>query len=214
MMAITRRPGAARPGLSRERIVVAALALVGEHGLPGLTVRRLGEALGCQAMSIYHYFPSKRALQDALVERAVAGIREPEPDLDPIARLRFIGLEYRAMAHRYPKLLPLLALHRLHMPAGRILIARTLRHFRTALSDDRLAAQAFRIFGCYVLGAVLDETLNDAVGPSTAEPAGEEIPGSTYELGLEIVLNGIAGLATMAPERVRPSAKPVVRPKH
>jgi hypothetical protein len=44
-------------------------------------------------------------------------------------------------------LFPLLALHRLNMPAGVAFIERMLRHFHDALPDDKLAAQAFRLFG-------------------------------------------------------------------
>ena len=74
----------------------------------------------------------------------------------------------------YPRLFPLAALHRLNMPAGVAFIERMLRHFRAALPDDRLAAQAFRIFGYYVIGAALDETAGYAAGPSAAEPVSDD----------------------------------------
>jgi len=80
-----------RVPLSRQRIVATAMALVEEHGLPALTFRRLGKALGCEAMSVYHYFPSKRHLLDALVEDTLAGIGEPPADCEPVDRLRFLG---------------------------------------------------------------------------------------------------------------------------
>ena len=54
----TGRGGAPEP-LSRERIVEAALALVQADGLAGLSTRKLGQSLGCEAMSIYHHFPGK-----------------------------------------------------------------------------------------------------------------------------------------------------------
>ena len=221
-----------RVPLSRERIVATAMALVEEHGLAALTFRRLGEALGCEAMSVYHYFPSKRHLLDALVEELLAGIGEAPADLEPVDRLRFLGWEYRSMAHRHPKLFPLAALHRLNMPAGVAFIERMLRHFRAVLPDDRLAAQAFRIFGYYVIGAALDETAGYAAGPSAAEPVSDDFIArecprlvaaapyfkrpyfeSTFELGLEMMLSGIAQLrATMLADALR-APKPVVRPK-
>ncbi len=223
-----------RPPLSAERIVAAALALIETHGLPAFTFRRLGEALRCEAMSVYHYFPSKRHLMDALVAHVLAGIGEPPADLDPIGRLRFIGWEYRAMAHRHPRFFPHAALHRLNMPAGVAFIERILRHFHAALGDDRLAAQAFRIFGYYVIGAALDETAGYAAGPSSASPVADdyiarECPrlaasapyfkpayfDSTFELGLEMMLKGIADLRA-GPQAATPlprAPKPVVRPK-
>ncbi len=63
------RPGAA---LSRERIAAAAMALVDREGLPALSTRRLGDELGCEAMSIYHHFPNKAHLMDALVDLMLA----------------------------------------------------------------------------------------------------------------------------------------------
>ena len=227
----SRRAGV-RVALSREGIVGAALAIVEARGLPALTFRRLGEALGCEAMSVYHYFPSKRHLLDALVAHALAGIREPAAGLDPIDGLRFIGREYRAMAHRHPSLFPLVALHRLDMPAGVAFVERMLRHFHAALPDDRQAAQAFRIFGYYVIGAALDETAGCAAGPSAAEPVTDEFIArecprlaaaapyfkpahfeSTFDLGFELMLKGIAELRTSLMAHVRAPPKPVVRPK-
>ena len=220
-----------RVALSRERIVEAALALVERRGLGGFTTRGLGTALGCEAMSVYHHFPSKRHLQDAMVERVIGGIADPPGGLDPIDGLRFLGREFRAMAHRHPRLFPIVALHRLNMPAGIGFIERMLGHFHAALPDDRMAAQAFRVFGYYVVGAALDETSGYAEGPSSAAPVADEyivheaprlaaaVPyfkqsyfDSTFESGFEIMLNGIANqrAGLLASQR---APKPVVRPK-
>jgi AcrR family transcriptional regulator len=57
-----------RAGLSRELVLDAAVALVDSDGLDGLTMRRLGAALGVEAMTLYHYVPNKAALLDGLVE--------------------------------------------------------------------------------------------------------------------------------------------------
>jgi AcrR family transcriptional regulator len=227
-----RRKGENARPLSRERIVDAALALVDQHGLPALTFRRLGAALDCEAMSLYHYFSSKRHLLDALVEKTLEGIREPPAELDPIERLRFLGFEYRAMAHRYPRFFPHAALHRLNMPAGVAFIERMLGHFRAALPDDRLAAQVFRIFGYYVVGAALDETSGYAAGPSAADPVSDEhivrecpqlaasapyfkAPWfqSTFELGFEMLLKGIDDAREALLANAARAPKPVVRPK-
>ena len=218
--------------LSRQRIVEVALGVVAQHGLPGLTFRRLGEALQCEAMSIYHYFPSKQHLLDAMVEKMLAGIGEPPASMEPVERLRFLGFEYRAMAHRYPKFFPLAALHRLNMPAGVAFIERMLGHFRAAVPDDRLAAQTFRLFGYYLVGAALDETAGYAVGPSAAEPVSDEHIAlectqlaasapyfkapwfqSTFDLGLDMLLKGIDEVRASLLANPGRSPKPTVRPK-
>jgi len=218
--------------LSRQRIVEVALGLVDRHGLSGLTFRRLGEALRCEAMSIYHYFPSKQHLVDAMVGNLVAGIAEPPAHLEPIERLRFLGFEYRAMAHRYPRFFPLAALHRLNMPEGVVFIERMLRHFRAAVPDDRLAAQTFRMFGYYVVGAALDETAGYAAGRSAAASVSDEYIArecpqlaaaapyfkapwfeSTFELGLEMLLKGIEEVRAALLANPARSPKPILRPK-
>ena len=57
-----------RAGLSRGLVLDAAVALVDSEGLDGLSMRKLGAALGVEAMTLYHYVPNKAALLDGLVE--------------------------------------------------------------------------------------------------------------------------------------------------
>lgn len=163
-----RRPR--RQPLTRKRIVEAALAVVEESGLAAFSTRRLGERLGCEAMSIYHHFPSKQHLLDALVEHAIASVEVPEPGPDGEARLRRTLESYRAMAHRWPALFPLVALHRLNMPAGIRFIESVLRVIHYKMQDPELTARHFRAVGYYLIGACLDETAGYARGPSAAEP--------------------------------------------
>src|SRR5438045_9147749 len=123
------------PPLSRERIVEAALVLIDDEGLAAFSTRKLGQRLGCEAMSIYHHFPSKQHLLDALVEHAIASVEVPEPGPDAEARLRRTLDSYRAMARRWPALFPLVALHRLNMPAGIRFIESVLRVIHAELAD-------------------------------------------------------------------------------
>lgn len=60
-----------RAGLSRGLVLDAAVALVDSDGLDGLSMRKLGAALGVEAMTLYHYLPNKAALLDGLVEWVV-----------------------------------------------------------------------------------------------------------------------------------------------
>jgi AcrR family transcriptional regulator len=60
-----------RAGLSRELVLDAAVALVDRDGLDGLSMRKLGAALGVEAMTLYHYLPNKASLLDGLVEWVV-----------------------------------------------------------------------------------------------------------------------------------------------
>jgi AcrR family transcriptional regulator len=167
-----RRP--AREPLTRERIVEAALAVVDDEGLATFSTRKLGERLGCEAMSIYHHFPSKHHLLDALVEHAIGSVEVPEPGPDGEERLRRTLESYRAMARRWPKLFPLVALHRLNTPAGIRFIESVLRVIHARMQDPELTARHFRAMGYYLNGACLDETAGYAKGPSAAEPVDDD----------------------------------------
>jgi AcrR family transcriptional regulator len=204
----TRRAGATP--LSRERIVRAALALVDRDGLEGFSTRNLGRALGCEAMSIYHFFPSKQHLVDALVDEAIASIEFPDGRLPAVERLRRVCHAYRAMAHRHARLFPLVAVHRLNTETGVRFIEKVLAITREAAGDDERAARFFRALGYFLMGTGLDETSGYAKGPSAAQPVANEFIGrecpqlvksakyfqrdawdTTFELGLEAMLRGL-----------------------
>ena len=200
----------AREPLSRERIVDAALELVERDGLTAFSTRKLGQDLGCEAMSIYHHFSSKAHLLDALVDHAVAGVALPARDLDPLERIRRVGYGFRAMAHKHPKLFQLIGLHRLNSATGLTLLNEVLQMFRDAGFDAKTAAHLFRAFSYYVVGAALDETAGYAKGPSSLTPVPDtEVPlrfprvaevgpyfkrehfDTTFAAGLDMLLEGI-----------------------
>ena len=76
-------PSAKREGLTKERVIDAALRLVDRDGLDKLSMRKLGAELGVDPMAVYHYIPNKAALLDGLIEAVmnelgVAPEREPD----------------------------------------------------------------------------------------------------------------------------------------
>ena len=66
--------------LDRDRIVETALDLMDQRGVEWLTMRRLAEALGVSAPTLYWHLPDKRALHDACVDRALREITVPTPE--------------------------------------------------------------------------------------------------------------------------------------
>jgi len=212
--------------LSRERIVEAALALVADESLAGFSTRKLGERLGCQAMSIYHHFPSKQRLIDALVDHAMASIDTAPTQSDPLERLRHMLRSYREMANRFPALYPLLSVHRLNTPTGVATIERFIAVMHEVVPDAELAARHFRTIGYYITGAALDETSGYARGPSAAEPVSDAYVAAhcphlmasapffkpqhwqaTYELGLDALLARIQADGAMVRKRAKPKAR-------
>ena len=68
---------AAGVGIQQEVIVRAALTLLDEVGLEGLTMRRLATALKIQAPSLYWHFPNKQALLDGMADAIFGAVALP-----------------------------------------------------------------------------------------------------------------------------------------
>jgi AcrR family transcriptional regulator len=73
-----RTSAANRAPLSRARIISVAVDLVDHEGVQKLTMRRLAQLLGVEAMSIYSHVPSKRAVLDGLSEEISLRIECPQ----------------------------------------------------------------------------------------------------------------------------------------
>src|SRR3954464_16006800 len=171
-------PPSHRVPLSRERIVAAAIAFIEEHGLPGLTMRRLGEALGVEAMSLYRYVPGREDLLDAVVQRIT---EEVEGDDDVYAEPRdgwqdfLIRLAHgvRRVAPAHPKGFPLVASRPLEAPWLRpplrslLWVERFLQALQADGFDDDEVAGAYRAYTSFLLGHLLLEvsTHGADVGP-------------------------------------------------
>ena len=96
--------------LTREELLDAALAIVDTEGLAALTMQRLADAVGVEAMSLYHHVPSKAVLLDWTVDRVRSEMRLPEPVPDDWAdALEAVFVEYRRVLTAHPNLLPLSA---------------------------------------------------------------------------------------------------------
>lgn len=68
-----------RTPLTRDTIVETAIKLLDADGISGLSMRRLGDALGVEAMAIYHHFANKDAMLDAVAARIIEDTGEGLP---------------------------------------------------------------------------------------------------------------------------------------
>ena len=83
------------PQGTRHRILQIALTLMAQRGVDGTSMRDLASAADLNVASLYHYFPSKRDLLEAvLVEHGFLPVRagEPLPDADPSAQSKLSTL--------------------------------------------------------------------------------------------------------------------------
>src|SRR3954447_8869872 len=70
----------ARPALSLELIVTTALRLLDEGGIDALSMRKVADALGTGAASLYAYVASKEELIEHVLDRVIGELEVPPPD--------------------------------------------------------------------------------------------------------------------------------------
>jgi AcrR family transcriptional regulator len=90
--------------LDVDRIVDAAIAIAGETGLDGLSMRKVAEQLGVGTMSLYTYVPGKPELIDLMLDATIEP-SVPHEDAPWRARLQRVADENWARVHRHPWLL-------------------------------------------------------------------------------------------------------------
>jgi AcrR family transcriptional regulator len=207
----------ARPRLTRERVLETAVARADAGGLEALSMRKLGQELGVEAMALYHHFANKEALVDAMVDVVFSEIDVPEaePDWRAAMRRRAISVRDALMRHRWAIGL---------MESRRTPGAANLRHhdavigsLRSGGFDIAMAAHAYSLLDSYIYGFALTKMnlpfqASEEVGEVAQTmlepfPAGEyphllEIlndhvmkPGYDYgdefEYGLDLILDGL-----------------------
>jgi AcrR family transcriptional regulator len=69
-----------RKPLSRERILGAALEVADEQGIEALSMRKLGQSLGYEAMSLYNHVANKDDLLDGILDLVLAEMEPPAAD--------------------------------------------------------------------------------------------------------------------------------------
>ncbi len=156
-MSASSRPNTGRrAGLSRDRVIAAALALVDREGIEALTMRRLAADLGVEAMSLYHWFPNKSSILEGLVEAVIQEMDQPvlAPGTDPAEALIAGAWAYRRVLLAHPNALPVLIARPLATPEGLQGIERALEILWAAGFPPAQAIGAVRAVGAYVLGDV------------------------------------------------------------
>jgi len=141
-------PKQERDRLDRDRIVKAAVALVDREGLEGLSMRKLGRELAVEAMALYHYFPSKDALIDAIVEAVVGEMGAPSEAGSWKERLRERFQSYRQLAQAHPHVFPLVGKRAVKNPEALAPVEQMLEILRGAGFSPEEALQATPTLRC------------------------------------------------------------------
>ncbi|GGL28147.1 TetR/AcrR family transcriptional regulator [Nocardia jinanensis] len=97
---------------SREQLQVAALALVDEQGLAGLTMRNLAAELGTGAMTIYNYVDGREGLEELVTEAVMGETRWIETAGDWPAQVLAIAEGMWRAVRAHPHAIPLILTRR------------------------------------------------------------------------------------------------------
>ncbi|HEX4227286.1 MAG TPA: TetR/AcrR family transcriptional regulator [Bryobacteraceae bacterium] len=90
-------------GLTRERIVAAAIAIADEDGLAAVSIRRVASDLESSAMALYHYVPSKQDLLNMMLDATYGEFElAAEHVADWRAALHHFAWESRRCLQRHP----------------------------------------------------------------------------------------------------------------
>ena len=219
-----------RTPLSRERVLRAAVVFADESGIATLTMRKLGGALGVEAMSLYNHVASKGNLLDGMIDLVFSEIDLPSGGAGWKTAMRQLAISARQVLSRHPWAIGLMESRSSPGPA-------TLRHHDAVIGSLReagfpvaLAAHAFSVLDAYIYGFALQEaSLPFDTGEQTAELARvilarftpDQYPhlteltvehvlqpgydyGNEYEFGLDLILDGLGRARDTAPSLSAP----------
>ncbi|HWJ63658.1 MAG TPA: TetR/AcrR family transcriptional regulator C-terminal domain-containing protein [Acidimicrobiales bacterium] len=146
-----------RPPLSRERVVAAGVELADAEGAEALSMRKLAQSLGVEAMSLYHHVANKDELLDGMVDVVFAEVHLPVAEGPWQVEVRARCASLREVLLRHPWAVGLLNSRRNPGMA-------TLVHHDAVIGcllaggfDIRGAAQVFAMIDAYVYGFVVQE---------------------------------------------------------
>ena len=210
-----------RAPLTRDRVLRAAVTLADEIGLESLSMRKLGEAVGVEAMSLYNHVANKEDLLDGMIDVVFGEIELPSPAVGwrTAIRSRAISMRQALRRHRWA-----IGLMESRTSPG----TTTLRQhdavigcLRVAGFSMELTAHAFSAVDSYVYGFALQERgLPFDTPEDTAELAQgllaqfpvDQFPhlaaftaqhvmqpgydyGKEFEFGLDLILDGLRAAA-------------------
>jgi AcrR family transcriptional regulator len=210
---------ATRTPLNRERILERALQLVDEGGLDSLSMRKLGQALGFEAMSLYNHVASKDDVLDGMLDLVLDEGDVPADEGAWDDAIRASAVSVHSALRRHPWAPPVV------MAPGRLRPARLrymdslLGRLREAGFDAETTYHAYHVLDGHIFGFSLWEASHSFSDEDAAEMAEafqrlitpEEYPYlrehgeqhfaegphqevSAFEFGLDLILDGLRRL--------------------
>ena len=181
--------------LTRERVLAAAVALADRGGIESLSMRKLAQELGVEAMSLYHHVANKDDILDGLVDVVFGEIDLPTGEDGWKAAMRRRAISAREALRRHPWATGM-------MESRPTPGAANLRHHDAVLGVLRgagfsleLAAHAYSLLDSYIYGFALQEASLPFHTPEEAAQVAQaimaEFPASEYPHLTEIAVDHV-----------------------
>ena len=205
----------ARLPLNRERVLSAAIVLADEGGIEALSMRKLGQALGVEAMSLYNHVANKDEILGGIIDVVIGEIELPSDAADWKTALRRSSISARDVYLRHPWACSLSMSRQSGGPAGLRRAEWMLRALREGGLSKDLTYHAFHILESHILGFTLQQLNFQYEGDELADLAStflQQLPAGEYpefvehvmqhleprqgdeggfELGLDLILDGL-----------------------
>ncbi len=206
-----------RVPLSKEWILEGAIILADKKGVDSLTMRKLAETLGIEAMSLYHHIATKEEVLDGMVDMVFSEIVLPFGEADWKTAMQQRAQSTRAVFSRHTWAIGLMESRTNPGPMTLRNLDAVVGSLRTAGFSIEMTAHAFSVLDSYVYGFVLQEVKLPFKTPAELEKVAETIlqqmpddgypylsemmqeqalkPGYNYtgefEFGLDLILEGL-----------------------
>jgi AcrR family transcriptional regulator len=212
-----------RVPMSRERVLDAAIRLADASGIESLTMRRLAQELGVEAMTLYYYVANKKDLLEGMSDLVAAEIELPPEDLDWRTATRRRAMSAHEVLARHPWA-SMLWMRVMVGPARIRYMDAALGAYRRAGLSPQSTELAFHSVENHIVGYTIqevnfplesDDLATEARTFLEALPADEfphlaehivqhltheDIGGGDFEFGLELLLDGIERIRSESAE--------------
>jgi AcrR family transcriptional regulator len=166
---------APRTPLTRQRVLRAAVALADRGGVGALSMRKLAQELGVEAMSLYHHVANKDDILDGIVDVVFGEIELPTGEAGWEAAMRRRSVSAREALRRHPWATGLMESRRTPGPANIRHHDAVLGVLRNAGFPVELAAHAYSLLDSYIYGFALQEASLPFHTPEEAAEVAQEI---------------------------------------
>ena len=158
MASKTKTGPAKRTPLTRERVLRAAIALADERGAQELTMRKLAQQLGVEAMSLYNHVANKDDLLDGMIDIVFSEIDAPAAGGDWKAELRKRAISTREALNRHRWAIGEMEGRTSHGPNNLRVHDAVLGCLRAAGFSLEMTVHAYSVQDAYIYGFALQQS--------------------------------------------------------